>query len=95
MTDNDKPNFAIIVGAAGDWTRSLVESVSEGLGPEKMWIRGVNPPGFMTMHRTFYSLFLADMETHILGLSPSPLEPALRLASLRLQTNRPTFIFFG
>ena len=61
MTDNDKPDFAIIVGAAGDWTRSLVESVSEGLGPEKMWIRGLNPPGFMTMHRTFYSLFLADM----------------------------------
>jgi len=52
MTDNDKPDFAIIVGAAGDWTRSLVESISEGLGPEKMWIRGVNPPGFMTMHRT-------------------------------------------
>jgi hypothetical protein len=53
MTDTETPNFAIIVGAAGDWTRSLVDSVSEGFGPEKMWIRGVNPPGFMTMHRMF------------------------------------------
>jgi hypothetical protein len=52
MTDLNKPDFAIIVRAAGDWTRDLVDSISEGLGPEKMWIRGVNPPGFVKMHRT-------------------------------------------
>jgi hypothetical protein len=52
MADGAKPNFGIIVCPLGDWTRSLVESVSLRDGPKKMWIRGVNPPGFMHMHRT-------------------------------------------
>lgn len=61
MADTDKPNFAIIVSAAGDWTQSLVEAVSKGLGAKKMWIRGVNPPGFMTMHRVFLFYIITDI----------------------------------
>ena len=60
MTNHSKRDFAIIVGAAGDWTRSLVNAVASGQGPTMMWIRGVNPPGFMHMHRTFFHLILSD-----------------------------------
>jgi hypothetical protein len=51
MTDHSKPDFGIIISPVGDWTQSLVEKVESGRGPERMWIRGVNPPGFMHMHR--------------------------------------------
>lgn len=58
MTNNTKSEFAIIVGAAGDWTRSLVNGVAAGHGPTRMWIRGITPPGFMHMHRILIFILL-------------------------------------
>ena len=55
MTDWDGREFSVIVADAGDWTKSLIDAVNAGLGPEKLWARGVNPPGFMTMHRALSS----------------------------------------
>jgi hypothetical protein len=51
MVDCSTPEFGIIVAPAGDWTCDLVEKVICGEQPNTMWIRGVNPPGFMHMHR--------------------------------------------
>ena len=55
----NQSEFGVIIAGTGDWTQSLVHSVAEGLGPQKMWIRGVNPPGFMKMHRKILK-FLTD-----------------------------------
>ena len=53
MTDWERREFAVIVANTGDWTKSITDGVNNGTGPEQLWIRGVNPPGFMTMHRAF------------------------------------------
>lgn len=39
--------FQLIIGAAGDWTRSVINRVHNGSFPKYIWIRRVKPPGFM------------------------------------------------
>ncbi|CAE6440166.1 unnamed protein product [Rhizoctonia solani] len=56
LSDNsnpDKPEFSLIVGKAGDWTNGLIGESVAGNAPERMYIRGVNPPGFMHMHHAY------------------------------------------
>lgn len=48
-----KPEFSLIVARAGDWTTKLIRDALEGKGPERMFIRGVQPPGFMYMHHAY------------------------------------------
>ncbi|KAG8712901.1 hypothetical protein FRC08_013951 [Ceratobasidium sp. 394] len=52
-TNPDKPEFALIIGKAGDWTNGLITDSTSGNAPERMFIRGVNPPGFMHMHHAY------------------------------------------
>ncbi|QRV76952.1 nonribosomal peptide synthetase [Ceratobasidium sp. AG-Ba] len=52
-TNPDKPRFALIVGKAGDWTNGLIGDSTSGNAPERLFIRGVNPPGFMHMHHAY------------------------------------------
>ncbi|GAB1526586.1 hypothetical protein RhiTH_009754 [Rhizoctonia solani] len=53
MTDFEKREFSLIVGRAGDWTTGLINDALDTRGPEKIYIRGVCPPGFMYMHRSY------------------------------------------
>jgi hypothetical protein len=56
LSDNsnpDKPEFALIIGKAGDWTNGLIGESVAGNAPERLYIRGVNPPGFMHMHHAY------------------------------------------
>lgn len=47
------PQFSLIVARAGDWTTKLIKDALEGKGPERLFIRGVHPPGFMYMHHAY------------------------------------------
>ncbi|CAE6459362.1 unnamed protein product [Rhizoctonia solani] len=49
----DQPEFSLIVGRAGDWTNGLIGDSIAGSAPERLYIRGVNPPGFMHMHHAY------------------------------------------
>ncbi|KAG8741087.1 hypothetical protein FRC10_003327 [Ceratobasidium sp. 414] len=53
MTDFEKKEFSLIVARAGDWTTRLISDVLDRRGPGRMWIRGVQAPGFMYMHRAY------------------------------------------
>ncbi|KAG8705410.1 hypothetical protein FRC09_002971 [Ceratobasidium sp. 395] len=53
MTDLEKKEFSLIVARAGDWTTKLISDVLDRRGPGRMWIRGVQAPGFMYMHRAY------------------------------------------
>ncbi|KAG9105519.1 hypothetical protein FRC07_009219 [Ceratobasidium sp. 392] len=53
MTDLEKKEFSLIVARAGDWTTKLIADVLNRRGPGRMWIRGVQAPGFMYMHRAY------------------------------------------
>lgn len=53
MTDLEKRQFSLIVGGAGDWTTGLINDALGSQGPERIYIRGVCPPGFMYMHRAY------------------------------------------
>ncbi|CAE6450915.1 unnamed protein product [Rhizoctonia solani] len=53
MTDFEKREFSLIVGRAGDWTTGLINDALNAQGPERIYIRGVCPPGFMYMHRSY------------------------------------------
>ncbi|CAE6439562.1 unnamed protein product [Rhizoctonia solani] len=53
MTNFEKREFSLIVGRAGDWTTGLINDALNTRGPEKIYIRGVCPPGFMYMHRSY------------------------------------------
>ncbi|KAG9096400.1 hypothetical protein FRC06_008720 [Ceratobasidium sp. 370] len=53
MTDFEKKEFSLIVARAGDWTTRLITNVLDRRGPGRMWIRGVQAPGFMYMHRAY------------------------------------------
>ncbi|KAF8603150.1 hypothetical protein BDV93DRAFT_508648 [Ceratobasidium sp. AG-I] len=56
LSDNSnpsKPEFSLIVGKAGDWTNGLIGDAVAGNAPERLYIRGVNPPGFMHMHHAY------------------------------------------
>ncbi|KAG9078361.1 hypothetical protein FS749_009602 [Ceratobasidium sp. UAMH 11750] len=53
MTDFQKREFSLIVARAGDWTTRLINDVLNRRGPGRMWIRGVQAPGFMYMHRAY------------------------------------------
>ncbi|KAG9123086.1 hypothetical protein FRC07_000255 [Ceratobasidium sp. 392] len=53
MTDFEKKEFSLIVARAGDWTTKLITDVLNRRGPGRMWIRGVQAPGFMYMHRAY------------------------------------------
>jgi len=48
-----KPEFSLIVGRAGDWTTGLIGDSVAGSAPPTLYIRGVNPPGFMHMHHAY------------------------------------------
>ncbi|KAF8599507.1 hypothetical protein BDV93DRAFT_546855 [Ceratobasidium sp. AG-I] len=48
-----KAEFSLIVARAGDWTTKLIGDALQGKGPERMFIRGVHPPGFMYMHHAY------------------------------------------
>ncbi|MDV2997274.1 MAG: hypothetical protein N4J56_006979 [Chroococcidiopsis sp. SAG 2025] len=37
----------LIIGAAGDWTKNLIQQVEKGNLPKRIWVRRVKPPGFM------------------------------------------------
>jgi len=52
-TNPKKPEFSLIIGKAGDWTNGLIGDSVAGNAPERLYIRGVNPPGFMHMHHAF------------------------------------------
>ncbi|KAF8674235.1 nitric oxide dioxygenase [Rhizoctonia solani] len=52
-TDFEKREFSLIVGRAGDWTTKLIHDSVAREGPERLYIRGVNPPGFMHMHHAY------------------------------------------
>ncbi|CAE6446353.1 unnamed protein product [Rhizoctonia solani] len=52
-TDFQKREFSLIVGRAGDWTTKLIHDSIAREGPEHLYIRGVNPPGFMHMHHSY------------------------------------------
>ncbi|KAG8741926.1 hypothetical protein FRC10_002291 [Ceratobasidium sp. 414] len=52
-TDVEKREFSLIVGRAGDWTTSLIHDSVARRAPERLFIRGVNPPGFMHMHHAY------------------------------------------
>lgn len=45
--DTGQSEIQLIIGAAGDWTRNLIEKVERGKIPERLWVRRVKPPGFM------------------------------------------------
>ncbi|KAF8753569.1 nitric oxide dioxygenase [Rhizoctonia solani] len=51
--DFEKREFSLIVGRAGDWTTKLIHDSVAREGPERLYIRGVNPPGFMHMHHAY------------------------------------------
>ncbi|KAG8707559.1 hypothetical protein FRC11_007337 [Ceratobasidium sp. 423] len=53
MTNFEKREFSLIVGRAGDWTTGLINDALGSRGPERIYIRGVCPPGFMYMHRSY------------------------------------------
>ncbi|CEL62201.1 hypothetical protein RSOLAG1IB_10283 [Rhizoctonia solani AG-1 IB] len=53
MTNFEKREFSLIVGRAGDWTTGLINDALNAQGPERIYIRGVCPPGFMYMHRSY------------------------------------------
>ncbi|KAH7335747.1 hypothetical protein B0J17DRAFT_53063 [Rhizoctonia solani] len=53
MTDLQKREFSLIVGRAGDWTTGLINDALGSQGPERIYIRGVCPPGFMYMHHSY------------------------------------------
>ncbi|KAJ1300378.1 hypothetical protein OPQ81_005197 [Rhizoctonia solani] len=53
MTNFEKREFSLIVGRAGDWTTELIHDALGSQGPERIYIRGVCPPGFMYMHRSY------------------------------------------
>lgn len=53
MTNFEKREFSLIVGRAGDWTTGLINDALGSQGPERIYIRGVNPPGFMYMHHSY------------------------------------------
>jgi hypothetical protein len=52
-TDFEKREFSLIVGRAGDWTTKLIHDSVAREAPERLYIRGVNPPGFMHMHHSY------------------------------------------
>lgn len=37
----------LVIGAAGDWTKSLIDRIHKNNLPKCIWIRRVKPPGFM------------------------------------------------
>ncbi|CAE7200245.1 unnamed protein product [Rhizoctonia solani] len=53
MTNFEKREFSLIVGRAGDWTTGLINDALGSQGPERIYIRGVCPPGFMYMHHAY------------------------------------------
>ncbi|KDN34441.1 hypothetical protein RSAG8_12473, partial [Rhizoctonia solani AG-8 WAC10335] len=53
MTDFEKREFSLIVARAGDWTTGLINDALGSQGPERIYIRGVCPPGFMYMHHAY------------------------------------------
>ncbi|KAG8678737.1 hypothetical protein FRC09_019585, partial [Ceratobasidium sp. 395] len=52
-TDFEKQEFSLIIGRAGDWTTGLIHDSIARRAPERLFIRGVNPPGFMHMHHAY------------------------------------------
>ncbi|KAG9126456.1 hypothetical protein FRC07_003350 [Ceratobasidium sp. 392] len=52
-TNFEKREFSLIVGRAGDWTTGLIHDSVAQRAPERLFIRGVNPPGFMHMHHAY------------------------------------------
>lgn len=52
-TDFEKSEFSLIIGRAGDWTTKLIHDSVACRAPEHLYIRGVNPPGFMHMHHAY------------------------------------------
>ncbi|QRW04222.1 hypothetical protein RhiLY_03221 [Ceratobasidium sp. AG-Ba] len=52
-TDFEKREFSLIVGRAGDWTTKIIHESVAGQAPGQLFIRGVNPPGFMHMHHAY------------------------------------------
>lgn len=53
MTNFEKQEFSLIIGRAGDWTTGLINDSMGARGPERIYIRSVNPPGFMYMHQSY------------------------------------------
>ncbi|KEP49362.1 membrane protein [Rhizoctonia solani 123E] len=53
MTNFEQREFSLIIGRAGDWTTGLINDALGSQGPERIYIRGVCPPGFMYMHHAY------------------------------------------
>lgn len=45
--ETGRSQIQLIIGAAGDWTKNLIEKVQRGDIPKYFWVRRVKPPGFM------------------------------------------------
>jgi NAD(P)H-flavin reductase len=45
--ETGESEIQLIIGAAGDWTKTLIQQVQSGHPPQALWVRKVKPPGFM------------------------------------------------
>lgn len=82
-----KSQVQLIIGAAGDWTKNLIEKAQAGDLPKCLWVRRVKPPGFMFSINAYSRVVVVATGAGIAPVIPHAIENKHKLYILWIGNN--------